>query len=166
MKTLLLRSKLWIAFTLFAPLALAQLPAPNAFVPTVNTNFALTGRSTNLFLVNSNLVQAAIGSLTNVTIDGTHLWSTNRLIELVATQGYQLTSRGLDADDVITNAAVVWPDGAVGTYTLLTKNVTWLVADAYTITHVAGGVTNTITQPLVLRNANGVVTNKPALTFQ
>lgn len=70
-----------------------------------------------------------------------------------------------NADDAATSAGVVWPDGATGLYTatVLSSDHPGAV-DAYTVTKVVGSVTTTYTQPTVTRNANGAVTNRPAIT--
>lgn len=86
-----------------------------------------------------------------------------RLLEMAAGAAYQLTARTLDSDNVITSATVAWPDGGTGTYTLLVKNSTFLLADSYRITHVNDGLTRTVTQPTVTRNADGEITVMPAL---
>jgi len=77
-------------------------------------------------------------------------------------RAYTLTSATRDSDDVINVATVSWPDGSSGTYTRVTKNATFLVVDAYTVTHVGFGLT--VTQSAVTRNAAGSITAQPALT--
>jgi len=89
---------------------------------------------------------------------------TIRLKEMVAADGYELTALTRDGDDVVTTATVKWSDGTAGVFTTTTKNATYLVIDAFTITYL-GSTTRTITQPAVTRNANGAVTTKPALTI-
>ncbi len=61
---------------------------------------------------------------------------------------------------------VLWgPDSATGTYTTTTESTAFPGAvDAYTVTHVIGGVTSTYTQPAVTRDANGAITNRPPIT--
>ncbi len=76
---------------------------------------------------------------------------------------YSLTSATRDADDVVTTATVSWPDGSGGAFTRTSKNPVFLTIDSYTITHTVSG--KTVTQPTVARNANGSVTNQPALTI-
>lgn len=68
----------------------------------------------------------------------------------------------LDSDDVITTAAVVWPDGSAGTFTTVTKNTTFLCIDAFTVTHTDSG--KTVTQAALTRNGNGTVTVRPIPT--
>ena len=61
-----------------------------------------------------------------------------------------------------TSAAVVWPDGTTGVFTG-TPSATFPGAlDAYTITY---GTTRTYTQPTVTRDANGNITNQPAIVL-
>lgn len=71
-----------------------------------------------------------------------------------------------DANGAATSASVVWPDGATGTYTATTVSTAFPGAvDAYTITHVLGGVTKTYTQPTVTRDSSlGAVTVRPTIT--
>lgn len=64
-----------------------------------------------------------------------------------------------DAGGAATAAAILWPDGTTGAYTG-TPSATFAGAvDAYTLTH---GST-TYTQPAVTRDANGNITNQPAI---
>jgi len=70
-----------------------------------------------------------------------------------------------DSSGLLTSSAITWPDGTPGTYTCTDENVEWGVADAFTLTYVRGGTTLTVTQASVTRDANGVVTNRPALTI-
>ena len=69
-----------------------------------------------------------------------------------------------DTNGAATAAAVVWPDGATGAYAVTTVSTAFPGAvDAYTVTHVLGGVTKTATQSAVTRDANGAVTARPAI---
>lgn len=79
-----------------------------------------------------------------------------------ASGAYTLTSATRDSDDVITVATVAWPDGSAGTFTTTTKNATFLLVDAFTVTHSVSG--KTVTQTAVTRNAAGSITAQPALT--
>ena len=66
-----------------------------------------------------------------------------------------------DANDAVTSADVVWPDGTSGTFTATAVSVMFPGAvDAYAVTY--GGI-RTYTQPLLTRNATGAVTNRPAM---
>ena len=68
-----------------------------------------------------------------------------------------------DANDAATSAPVVWPNGQPGTYTATAVSAAFPGAvDAYTITY-GLPVARTYTQPAVTRNANGAVTNRPAI---
>lgn len=77
-------------------------------------------------------------------------------------EAYEATSVIRDSNGVVTTATVKWPDGSDGTFTTVTKNSTWLVVDAYTITHTNSG--KTVTQAAVTRDSAGNITTKPALT--
>ena len=63
-------------------------------------------------------------------------------------------------DGAPTAAAIVWPDGVVGAYTGTPSATFPGSIDAYTLTHGA----TTYTQPAVTRDANGDITNQPAIT--
>ena len=68
-----------------------------------------------------------------------------------------------DANDAVTSATVVWPDGVSGTFTATTVSVAFPGAvDAYTVTY-GSPVIRTYTQPAMTRNANGAVISRPAL---
>ena len=70
-----------------------------------------------------------------------------------------------NANGAATSAGVLWPDGSTGTYTATTLSTEHPGAvDAYTVTKVTGAVTTTFTQPAVTRDANGAVTQRPAIT--
>lgn len=75
---------------------------------------------------------------------------------------YEATSITRDSDGVVSSADVVWPDGSAGTYTMTTKNSTWICADAFTLSHTDSS--KTVEQAAVTRNSDGEVTTKPALT--
>jgi hypothetical protein len=64
-----------------------------------------------------------------------------------------------NSNDVVTSAAVVWPDGTTGTFTTDTINSTFQAIDAYHITYGA----TTYYQDTITRNANGAATNVPAI---
>ena len=70
-----------------------------------------------------------------------------------------------DANNAATAAAVEWPDGSTGVYAATAVSTAFPGAvDAYTVTYVRDGVTQTATQAAVTRNAAGAVTNRPAIT--
>jgi len=60
-----------------------------------------------------------------------------------------------------TSAAVTWPDGTTGVYTGTPSPTFAGSIDSYTITY---GTTKIYTQPTVTRDANGNITNQPAIT--
>lgn len=62
------------------------------------------------------------------------------------------------------SASVKWPDGTVGVYSGTESTEFPGAIDGYTITY-AGIPTLTVTQPGVTRDAEGYVTNSPALTI-
>lgn len=67
----------------------------------------------------------------------------------------------VDGNDLVTSAAVVWPDGTVGTLTITSRDANGAVL-GYNITY-GSPVTATYTQPTITRNGNGAATNVPAI---
>lgn len=67
----------------------------------------------------------------------------------------------VDGSDLITSAAVLWPDNSPGTLTITSRDANSAVL-AYNITY-GSPVTKTFTQPSITRNANGAATNVPAI---
>jgi hypothetical protein len=64
-----------------------------------------------------------------------------------------------NSSNVVTTAAVVWPDGVSGTYTSLTFDSATGAVNSYQITKGAA----IYTQPTLTRNSAGAVTNRPAI---
>ena len=67
----------------------------------------------------------------------------------------------VDGSDLVTSAAVVWPDGSPGTLTITSRDSNGAVL-AYNITY-GSPVTKTFTQPTITRNGSGAATNVPAI---
>lgn len=68
-----------------------------------------------------------------------------------------------DANQAVTSADVVWPDGKPGTFTALTLSTAFPGAvDGYKITY-GSPVTKTFTQPDITRNAAGAATTVPQI---
>lgn len=67
----------------------------------------------------------------------------------------------VDGSDLVTSAAVVWPNGQPGTLTITSRDATGAVL-AYNITY-GSPITKTFTQPTITRNANGAATNVPQI---
>jgi hypothetical protein len=67
----------------------------------------------------------------------------------------------VDGNNLITTAAVVWPDNTPGTMTITSRDSLGAVL-AYNITY-GSPVTKTYTQPTITRNANGAATNVPQI---
>jgi len=80
-------------------------------------------------------------------------------------QSFAVISAARNANNVITTASIIWPDGATGTFTADTINTTFNAIDAWHATHILSGVTKTVTQTAVTRNASGAVTAQPAITL-
>lgn len=87
---------------------------------------------------------------------GSNLGLAYALDPLVAT----VTSQA--ASGAALGGTVRWPDGATGTFAIV-RNGDDSVA-SYVVTHVLSGTTTTYTQPTITRDANGVQTNRPAIT--
>ena len=69
-----------------------------------------------------------------------------------------------DANGCPTSATVTWPDGTAGVYSGTASTTFPATVDAYTITY-SSSPTLTVTQAAVTRDANGKITNRPALTI-
>ena len=67
----------------------------------------------------------------------------------------------VDGSNLVTSAAVLWPDGTPGTLTITARHATGAVTN-YSITY-GSPVTKTFTQPTITRNANGAATNVPQI---
>lgn len=88
------------------------------------------------------------------------------LLQWAYTSAFQLVVATRDANDAIVTASIVWPDGATGTFTTDVASTAFPGAiDAWHATHVLDGVTKTVTQSAVTRNATGAVTAQPAITI-
>lgn len=74
------------------------------------------------------------------------------------TLAFALISAERNGDDAITTATIKWPDGVVGTFTSDVLSTAFPGAvDAWHGTHGS----QTVTQPLMTRNANGAVIAQP-----
>jgi len=90
----------------------------------------------------------------------------SNLLTIVSGENYQLTTINRRSDGIATNATVLWPDGTFGVFTTIvigTNSSGDTSIDSYQLTYTNSS--KTITQPSVVRNADGSVTNKPALTI-
>jgi hypothetical protein len=67
----------------------------------------------------------------------------------------------VDTNNLVTSAAVAWPDGSPGTFTVTSRDANNAVL-AYNITY-GSPVTKTFTQPTITRNAAGAATNVPQI---
>lgn len=79
----------------------------------------------------------------------------------VASNAYQMTGATYDSDYVLSGANILWPDGATGLYTRITKNNDFLDVDSYSVTYVKAPLSYTVTQPTVTRDAVGNITVCP-----
>lgn len=82
-----------------------------------------------------------------------------RLLEWAMGETYVLSNIQRDEGGVVTSATVTWPDLSTGLYTMTEKNETYNDADAWTLTHASSG--KTVTQPTLVRDSEGDVTDVP-----
>ena len=80
-------------------------------------------------------------------------------------QSFAVISATRNANNVITTASIVWPNGATGMFTTDTINTTFNAIDAWHATHILSGTTKTVTQTAVTRNSSGAVTAQPTITL-
>jgi hypothetical protein len=87
------------------------------------------------------------------------------LLAWVMGNAYHMLTATLNASNVITSGTVQWPNGCIGTYTLLQQNASFPVVDSFSITYVSPtGLTRTVTQPAgATRNTAGAITSAPPL---
>ncbi len=112
----------------------------------------------------SRVVANSNGAAANLSASGSFTYTNlpdQKLIEIAAGPSYQQLTMFRNAAGVVTNAAVLWPDGTYGTFTTLSNNAALLSIDSFSVSYTNRN--RLIIQPLVLRNSNGFVTNKPAL---
>lgn len=67
----------------------------------------------------------------------------------------------VDSNNLVTSAAVLWPDSTPGTLTITSRDTNGAVL-AYNITY-GSPVTKTFTQPTITRNSAGAATNVPQI---
>jgi len=91
--------------------------------------------------------------------------SNSQILGWAYVQSFSVISATRNANNVITTASIVWPNGATGTFTTDTINTTFNAIDAWHATHILDAVTKTVTQTAVTRNASGAVTAQPAITL-
>lgn len=91
------------------------------------------------------------------------LHTDDRLTAWVESSSFSITNAQANSSGVVTNAGLRWPDGSAGTYSATAINPTFGSVDAFQFTHLLTG--KTLVQPLVGRDANGAVTNKPRITI-
>ena len=88
-----------------------------------------------------------------------------QILEWAYSESFAFTTVTRNSNNVITAAAITWPDSGYGTLTTDTINATFNAVDAWHATHTLSGVTKTVTQTAVTRNANGKITAQPAITI-
>jgi hypothetical protein len=123
----------------------------------------LSANPTDILYIVHDVAGTPVGrkiSVLNLVGAGTDI--VKSLIEWAEGEDYQVTSANYDSDNVVTTGSVVWPDESLGTFTVTSKNSTFLAIDAYTISHTTSG--KTVTQTTVTRDSNGNITVKPTLT--
>lgn len=87
-----------------------------------------------------------------------------KLLAWTLAESWTLGSVEYDADGILATATITWPNGAPG---VLTVTAVYeidgepSVPNAFTVTHVLGGVTTTVTQPAITRDNEGAVLIQP-----
>lgn len=76
-----------------------------------------------------------------------------------------LTNMTVDADGLLATADINWPDRKAGVFTTTATDTDVYEVKAFTMTHVTGSVTITITQAAITFDGDGNITSKPELTF-
>lgn len=84
------------------------------------------------------------------------------LIEWTQGKDYEPLVITRDSEGRATTFTVKWPDQSTGTYVATDFNATHEVYDGYSIVHADSS--SQVVQAAVTRNADGAITNKPALT--
>ena len=88
------------------------------------------------------------------------------IIGWAVTGAFAMASSTRDSNGVVTTAAIIWPDGATGTYTADTISTAFPGStDAWHATHILAGITKTVTQTAVTRNVDGSVSAQPIITI-
>lgn len=136
--------------------------ATAAFLPLAGGTMTGAVNAGGYTLSNLGAPSSANDAATKTYVDSAAPGIVTNLRAWTQSAAYQLTSATYDSDNVLSSATVTWPDGSSGTFTRTAKNATFLVVDAFTITHATSG--KTVTQSTVTRNANGSITTQPALS--
>jgi hypothetical protein len=91
--------------------------------------------------------------------------TTNALLGWSYAQAFAVATATRNSNESVTTANIVWPDGATGVFTSTVLSTLFPGAiDAWNATHILAGVTKTVTQPTVTRNAAGAVIAQPSIT--
>jgi hypothetical protein len=104
------------------------------------------------------------------TISGVRIFdgatvSNTALMAWALSQSFRVVSATRDANEAITSASIVWPDGVLGTFTADVLSAEFPGAiDAWHATY-NGSTAKTVTQPAVTRNSSGAVTAQPPITI-
>jgi hypothetical protein len=95
----------------------------------------------------------------------TETFTDAKLIELAASESYEVLSATRDTDELPTTATIKWPDGNTGTFTTITKYTGpgAVAVNSYTLTYPIRS--RKITQAAPTRDAAGNPTTVPALTI-
>ncbi|MCC6156138.1 MAG: hypothetical protein IT367_20400 [Candidatus Hydrogenedentes bacterium] len=122
------------------------------------------GALASLATTDKTSLVAAVNELRNNALVGGIYVTHNQLKDWVESEAYEATAVTYDTTYalVAASATVKWPDGSAGVFTATTINGVWETIDAYTVTHATSGYT--VTQSVVIRDINGQVVTKPALT--
>lgn len=112
---------------------------------------------------NGDLVSSIATHTSGVSFNPANWKATNTLLLQLAKNPDMLIAGAVtvDANNLVTSAAVVWPDGTPGTLTITSRDSNNAVL-GYNVTY-GSPVTKTFTQPTITRNAAGAATNVPQI---
>lgn len=146
------------------PVVIREVPVPPTAQLVVAAAAASAATATTQAGISTD--QAVIATEQAATATATVGASSNiQILNWAYVQSFAIISATRNANNVITTASIVWPNGATGTFTTDTINTAFNAIDAWHATHILDAVTKTVTQTAVTRNSNGAVTAQPAITL-
>lgn len=138
----------------------------NIHLLTTNTSGNVSvGLNVDSYAITNGIFQSGTNWVTNwvAWLNPFSVGSDAWLIYAGAGECYEMISIRRATNDVITNAVVRWCDGTYGEFICTSNNLTYGAVDSYTISYTNNG--KVINQSAVIRDGDGQVTNKPAITI-